>query len=623
MKKNTIIFLIFGMIIFPITKTSAHREWVHQYLVGEGVKFLEANAGSLHAINIQDLANLKNQIFYSDGTLYTGHGSNHHPWDDSEGKYVALGAYREDIDDPIWYYGYGGTIGTVITLGGNDVTPSITHFWKADNGDDETHNISVGNTVIKANAQNAWTKARAYLFGTEKITFANFDVGLTSDFGVTSNIAAVKISYTSLIEFFKTGHCYIYSGFSYDGTESVLPEPIEKFINLNAAHKYGYQILGRVAHLLGDMSVPAHVHVDTHPCDIGQPDAYEQHMGGVRDHSRFTCNEQQTSYPAQNYNYTTTSGSILQGDNYCEKDEVVVRYIFYTMNQVSVHFPSGFDDADSFTSNGEFTSGYDSGNSCTCNMNADLAIEYINMWNHSNLNSPNTSDSDGNHFPNSYLDAWGGEMVNFSIRATASLFYWFLRRINEGGPVMDYDLVLQNTTIRTPTITYQAVNNITASNVNIDCSQNNTAVVFRAGNTITLGDGFSTSGCNFHAFIAPCDVTSLKMAYGTGNNSKNNTTTKNGTINKQSNIIVQNSLSTLPSPFSDFTDINYSIKEAGQVKVEVYSPFGQKVATLVNTNQEAGSYKITFDASNLSHGIYFYTMTAGDYRETKRMVLLK
>ncbi len=57
--------------------------------------------------------------------------------------------------------------------------------------------------------------------------------------------------------------------------------------------------------------------------------------------------------------------------------------------------------------------------------------------------------------------------------------------------------------------------------------------------------------------------------------------------------------------------------------VKVYDSLGNEIATLVNTEQPAGSYEVTFDGSKLSSGIYFYRLTAGGFSKTKEMLLIK
>ncbi|MCL4279869.1 MAG: T9SS type A sorting domain-containing protein, partial [Ignavibacteriaceae bacterium] len=78
-----------------------------------------------------------------------------------------------------------------------------------------------------------------------------------------------------------------------------------------------------------------------------------------------------------------------------------------------------------------------------------------------------------------------------------------------------------------------------------------------------------------------------------------------------------------PNPFNPTTTISYSIKSPGLVSLKVYDILGTEVASLVNENQEAGNYSVEFNAYNLTSGIYFYTLTSGNFVETKKLILLK
>lgn len=78
-----------------------------------------------------------------------------------------------------------------------------------------------------------------------------------------------------------------------------------------------------------------------------------------------------------------------------------------------------------------------------------------------------------------------------------------------------------------------------------------------------------------------------------------------------------------PNPFNPVTQIRYSIKEDGLVKLQVFDIRGSEVALLVNEEKPAGFYESLFDASTLSSGIYFYKLQAGSFVETKKMILLK
>jgi hypothetical protein len=79
-----------------------------------------------------------------------------------------------------------------------------------------------------------------------------------------------------------------------------------------------------------------------------------------------------------------------------------------------------------------------------------------------------------------------------------------------------------------------------------------------------------------------------------------------------------------PNPFNPSTVITYAVPQNGTVRLEVFDLIGRKVATLVdNERKAAGWYQITFDASNLASGIYFYRIVAGKYVDSKRMTLIK
>ncbi|MBN2011866.1 T9SS type A sorting domain-containing protein [candidate division KSB1 bacterium] len=78
-----------------------------------------------------------------------------------------------------------------------------------------------------------------------------------------------------------------------------------------------------------------------------------------------------------------------------------------------------------------------------------------------------------------------------------------------------------------------------------------------------------------------------------------------------------------PNPFNPTTTINYAIAAPGNVTIELYNVVGQKVKTLVNKKQAAGQYNVTLNASDLTSGIYFYTIHAGEFTQTKKMVFMK
>jgi len=78
-----------------------------------------------------------------------------------------------------------------------------------------------------------------------------------------------------------------------------------------------------------------------------------------------------------------------------------------------------------------------------------------------------------------------------------------------------------------------------------------------------------------------------------------------------------------PNPFNPVANLEFGILNLGFVSLKVFDVLGKEVKTLVNEIKPAGNYTAQFDGSDLPGGIYFYKLEAGEYSETKRMILLK
>lgn len=78
-----------------------------------------------------------------------------------------------------------------------------------------------------------------------------------------------------------------------------------------------------------------------------------------------------------------------------------------------------------------------------------------------------------------------------------------------------------------------------------------------------------------------------------------------------------------PNPFNPVTNIKFSLPKGGFVELKIYDILGKEVSTLIEDPFEAGTYTVTFDASKLSSGVYFYTFRSGDFTSTKKMLLIK
>jgi len=78
-----------------------------------------------------------------------------------------------------------------------------------------------------------------------------------------------------------------------------------------------------------------------------------------------------------------------------------------------------------------------------------------------------------------------------------------------------------------------------------------------------------------------------------------------------------------PNPFNPATTISFALPEASHVKLTVFDLQGRVVSELVNGMRDAGVHEVTWDAGDLSSGLYFYRINAGDFSSVRKMVLVK
>lgn len=95
-------------------------------------------------------------------------------------------------------------------------------------------------------------------------------------------------------------------------------------------------------------------------------------------------------------------------------------------------------------------------------------------------------------------------------------------------------------------------------------------------------------------------------------------------VNPNSNIPYEYSLmQNYPNPFNPSTEIEFALPKESFVTLSVYDAIGREIDVLINGNTKPGTHKVTFDGSNHNSGVYFYKLRAGDFTETKKMILLK
>ncbi|MEP0862237.1 MAG: T9SS type A sorting domain-containing protein [Ignavibacterium sp.] len=78
-----------------------------------------------------------------------------------------------------------------------------------------------------------------------------------------------------------------------------------------------------------------------------------------------------------------------------------------------------------------------------------------------------------------------------------------------------------------------------------------------------------------------------------------------------------------PNPFNPTTRIKYSIKERQLVQLKIFDVLGRDLFTLEDNYKEPGNYETEFDASSLASGVYIYRLSAGDFVDVKKMVVVK
>lgn len=363
----------------------SHELETHEYIVKESWKLLKMSFPEYNDIEMNN---------------WIGTDQHDGPWSNRNQGRVVAGAWREDDEDPIWNYQCFQQY-------------TVTHFWDVDKVPDFWPNIGVPqcltgwdcgdfpNAYLKMTAyqQGGWHLKRDFtLYGSDlTVRFDRFD---GNGYIYVTSYGPIGFKYQGLTEgpnnLYNTGYMeivgYTNSAGIYVDVPYTLP-PIKTQLN----KYYCYEILGRMCHLIGDMGVPAHLHIDTHPAPCGVGDSYEIRM----------------KHYFQNYTANNANGNFI---NSFYKPLPPLRYLMTIMGQVSDMFPSNDAEGDN---------------------NWPL---YPDMPNYQNLDITSSifTGYGENGVSQQNFEKIADYCMRYNLRTTAGLMHWFVVTSGQKAPKIDY-----------------------------------------------------------------------------------------------------------------------------------------------------------------------------------------
>jgi len=381
------------LLVVCVWTAEAHKQPVHQYIAREGYSLLLKAYG-------HDIPQLSAFIGLADPS-YAGDSA----W---QKGFITTGAWREDEEDVVYHYD--------ILPGWNYALTSITHFWAADRGDDDGTMIRLQKDLPPplppliddiGPFPNAYTKMTAFANGGWVLYYPRTILcqnTANSHFLVITPVLStggfgIPVSYSGLTTFYHEMKLAIHSKALSsclvldvnDAKTIPLSDVGEIKIEETVRNTIVWEVLGRMCHLLGDMSVPAHAHLDEHGLN---PDSYEDYVGGAGD-------------PYKAWSADNSGPALILNDSGMTDPH----FLMYVMQQ----------QADHFGSNGP-TNG--DGNDVIGGNPTQVEVNFLNAINLASLGGvTNTTTSWSTADLNIIRDA----TIPFAIRATAGLLYWFCK----------------------------------------------------------------------------------------------------------------------------------------------------------------------------------------------------
>jgi hypothetical protein len=356
----------------------SHEQRVHQYIVMQAYELLK--------MKYPGIANTPFNLHIG------GMESSCSDADQFDIPQITVGAYREDCEDPVYHY--DDVIAPV-----RDGWRSISHFWDADAGDESKLSVWYMSGTPFNNAYQKvlrYIKPEIYGHWAAKVHFPGYPTVFYRPDGTTFDFYSrgeVGIEYDNIIDFYSNGVVRIV-GYYNDLGQWVTPYmdfnlPITIRLGQSSRDRIVYEIIGRVAHLIGDMGVPAHVHNDIHgPFPIDRAESFETEMS--------------LRYNGWDANDAENQGGVLDIYNTVPSHDYarIMRYLMYTTNQIADRFPSDQYDGDNVWH------GYEGDDYSILNIISNITAPY--------------EHSDGVF----YAEAADYAFV-YSIRSVAGLLYWF------------------------------------------------------------------------------------------------------------------------------------------------------------------------------------------------------
>lgn len=500
------LFILFFLIFLFYSTSLAHKECTHQYIVREAVKLLQMQMGQ--------------GTFFGNWVGDTERQCNSNAAGMDRGKIVA-GAWNEDYYDLVYLHGHPTPIVSFIKNTGilypiaatyHSAVVSTTHFWNVDGGDNVLTNLSSKYSWLDGlvsdklkNVPNALTKAEKYAYGTFNFMYLH---------PVHSSARAYYFRFDGLLNMYQNNRLWVNAYYNYIGSR--IGRNFWRYLDYGnfppTREIFSYNILGRIAHLLSDMGVPAHVHNDEHG---SWSDPFEDIMRyeNAPWYRKGDCEKLILTSPMITPDDTPGNPDFVERwsaksvfyekggliNPYCNKpnDWTPIKFLMYTTAQIADFFPSNrVDGNEIYEDVGEI----------------NTQIDFAKALN------PPTLKSQYHNISMDDLEKIRDITFPYVIRAVAGLLYWFAKETNQVTTCQDYRVLFP-----------QSFEDVIVNGINYSWYANNllrvkgmwdsnnskeyyyafgpqaSNVSIKSANEISLESGFwAQSGCEIHIKIADC-----------------------------------------------------------------------------------------------------------------------